>query len=684
MRKLFAAITVFALIFALCSCSVKETEKMRECGVYITIEADDVYTVSYGTDNESGSVSNADQNKPLPVGDVVHFDFAGENAEKKDDCVINYSICIYDKDMEVISLASFSDNFANMAKIEIVVTEDHHILHSGESISCGGEVIVDVESTAPEAGISLAVPTVSIADREDAQAAINAAIGELNAAFLGSEKDAYKTAYDTNYAAAEAGATKSDFSMGRTVRAMRGDGSALSLRVVDRAALATENSLKIFGVSYDTETGSEILFNDLSDDAEGLRSFCSEYILIATTEEDRFKGENMVFNTGYTEALSSLVSDGSWYFSSEGIVIAANPGQIAPVSAGFFEFVIPYSELEGKLSDRFMPSERSGEYGNVSAVNDASELITVGEALEDATLFVTVTGNVYDLSVYTINYGTNGSYTLVSQLRYCSDISRGGAFPINAVLETSPSLYVGYTTADGEQHNRLIAKGSDGMPIVIDPDGGEMGLLVNSGYVCDLISEGKNASVDFESGKLTVTMGKDVFEVETSVVSDATLLLYDIDGDCEFEIFVFGGDATGEAASCGYKLDGELYEILNASGGICRFNGNRVTVGNNFKFVDTLPLILNYGCTYAEDGTLSLVAASSSYAFDGETKLTLKADLNIGGVLSKAGTELTLKSTDAKSFIDCVNAEGSSFRLNISKADDGGWMIGDILVSTLF
>lgn len=687
MRKFAAVFTALAIIFALCSCSAEEQEKERDCGVYITVEADDVYTVSYGTDEDSGSVTNADESEPLPVGDVIHFDFAGEAAEKDADCVIDYSICVYDKDMEVLATASFSDNFGNMAKIEIVVTEDHHILHSGESISCGGDLIVDIASSAPETGISLETPTVSLADREDAETAINAAIAELNTAFVGSEKDAYKTAYDTNYAAAEAGATKSDFSMSRTVRAMRGDSVLLSFRMVDRASLATESVLKIFGVTYDTETGSEVKFSDLSDDVEGLRSFCAEYVLIATTEEARFKNENMVFNTGYTDTLSSLVSDGHWYFSDEGMVIAANPGEIAPVSSGHIEFVIPYSELEGKLSDRFMPLEHDGEYGSVSAVANAQDgaFVTVGEALDESALSLTVVGNVYDLSVYTAKYNSaSGTYTLLSQLRYCSDISRGGAFPLNVELDSSPNVYVGYSTADGVRHNRLISMGSNGLPVLIDPDGDDMGLLINSGYVCDLVADGKNASVEFESGKLTVSSGDDVFEIETPVVIDATLMLYDIDGDCEFEIFIFGGDNTGKPTSCGYKLDGELYEILNASGAIYRFNGNRVTVGNNFEFAGTLPLILNYGCSYAEDGTLSLVAASSSYAFDGETKLTLKTDLTVGGVLSKAGTELTLKSTDAESFIDCVNADGSSFRLNISKADDGSWMIGDILVSTLF
>ena len=177
--------------------------------------------------------------------------------------------------MEILAVASFSDDFGNMAKINITVTEDHHIVYSGESVSCGGSVIVDINGSAPEAGITVAVPTVYIADRQDAAQKINDSVAQLNTVFLGSEKDAYRSAYDSNVAAATADAQISDFTMSRTVRTMRGDEKLISFRMVDRASLATDSSLKIFGATYDAETGEELLFDDLSSDSDALRSFCS-------------------------------------------------------------------------------------------------------------------------------------------------------------------------------------------------------------------------------------------------------------------------------------------------------------------------------------------------------------------------------------------------------------------------
>lgn len=685
MRKFLALILAMSMLFTLAACSGSDGEKERDCGIFITIEADDVYVVSYGTDTGSESTSNADDDEPLPVGDVVHFDIAGKHAEKKADYFISYSICIYDKEMEVINVASFNDNFGNMAKIEITVTADHHIIHTGDPISCGGDVIVDIEQTEPESDVSIAVPVVTISGNEDAQNAVNDSIAAVNSELCGSEKDAYKIIYDANIAAARSGATETDFAIARTVRAVRGDTSMLSLRMVDRATLATENSLKIFGLSYDTSTGAQLLFADLSDDTEALRSFCSEKILTATTDEARFKSGSVIFNTGYTEVLSSLVSDGHWYFSDEGMVIVVNPGEIAPEDSGFFEFTIPYSELDGRIHERFMPLEHEGDYGNISAVpvSEVGDFIAVGDVDASASFAITVTGNVYDLAVYTAEHD-NGTYNLVSQLRYCSDISRGGAFTVSADFSSTSYVYVIFGTADGVYHNRLITLGSDGTPTVIDPDGGDDGLTVTSGYTCDLLGDGGSASLKFNSGSLVVTYGGSEYDLEIPVLSEARIQLYDIDGDCAFEIFVSGKDADGEAVMCGCKVDTELYSIMEAQGSLYDFNGSRVMVSSVFDFAGELTVYTPYTRTLTQDGKMSLSASSEVYSFASNTKLTLISDLSVNGVSCKSGSEIKPVSTDCKTYIDCVNAEGTSLRLDISESVDGTWTVNGSPLSAVF
>ena len=148
MRRFLAVLMALSVILTLCACSGSNTEKRRKCGLYVTVEATDVYTVSFGTDSGSESCTPA-KGDTFKSGEVVHFDPAGTHAEKKASYVIDYTVCVYDKDMEILAVASFSDDFGNMAKINITVTEDHHIVYSGESVSCGGSVIVDINGSAP-------------------------------------------------------------------------------------------------------------------------------------------------------------------------------------------------------------------------------------------------------------------------------------------------------------------------------------------------------------------------------------------------------------------------------------------------------------------------------------------------------------------------------------------------------
>ena len=115
MRRFLAFLMALSVILTLCACSGSDTEKRRKCGLYVTVEATDVYTVSFGTESGSESCTPA-KGDAFKSGEVVHFDPAGTHAEKKASYVIDYTVCVYDKDMEILAVASFSDDFGNMAK----------------------------------------------------------------------------------------------------------------------------------------------------------------------------------------------------------------------------------------------------------------------------------------------------------------------------------------------------------------------------------------------------------------------------------------------------------------------------------------------------------------------------------------------------------------------------------------
>ena len=103
MRKFLAIALAVCCVFSLCACGSKDTgEKERECGVYITMEANDVFTVSCGTDEGSDSSKNADETA-IAAGTVIHFDFAGDKADSTEKADIEYSICLYDKELNIIA-----------------------------------------------------------------------------------------------------------------------------------------------------------------------------------------------------------------------------------------------------------------------------------------------------------------------------------------------------------------------------------------------------------------------------------------------------------------------------------------------------------------------------------------------------------------------------------------------------
>lgn len=315
-------------------------EAERECGVYITMQASDVFTVSCGTEDGSDSFENADKSA-IKAGSVIHFDFAGDKAESTERADIEYSICIYDKELNILSTKSFVDDFSNKARIDITVTEDHKIINANAG-SCGGDVVIEMATETGDDNVSYMSPTVFMPERSDAAAKINESLEALATEYTTKTYQDNYGHYTQNIGDGTAKGL-SAFGMERTIRSQRADSGVISLRIVDRASLGTTNTLKISGISYDPQTGDELKLADLGSSSEKLVNTVSEKILVSFNEDPKYR--DVFFNEGYTETIKSLVSDGHWYLSADGIVIIANPGEMADAAAGFYEFTVPYSEL---------------------------------------------------------------------------------------------------------------------------------------------------------------------------------------------------------------------------------------------------------------------------------------------------------------------------------------------------
>lgn len=692
MRKFIAMALAFCCVLSLCACGKKDTgEAERECGVYITMQASDVFTVSCGTEDGSDSFENADKSA-IKAGSVIHFDFAGDKAESTERADIEYSICIYDKELNILSTKSFVDDFSNKARIDITVTEDHKIINANAG-SCGGDVVIEMATETGDDNVSYMSPTVFMPERSDAAAKINESLEALATEYTTKTYQDNYGHYTQNIGDGTAKGL-SAFGMERTIRSQRADSGVISLRIVDRASLGTTNTLKISGISYDPQTGDELKLADLGSSSEKLVNTVSEKILVSFNEDPKYR--DVFFNEGYTETIKSLVSDGHWYLSADGIVIIANPGEIADAAAGFYEFTVPYSELGDVISKDYIPSaDLDGSEGDVSvefaADNSAADLTFLGSpAAEDIkSLILSASGSIYDLDVYTISYNESAkTYNILKQILACSDMSDGAALAINAQLEgTTPGMVVRFKLADASQEIRLLSLDENGAVKVTDPNASS-GTVITSRlpYTGDIDGDNKDETISTAADEqgltiLNIEANGSTTGVTTGITELGSVRLFDLDGDGVREIYLDGKDANGRSITCAVLYSAGESRPLH----LALFNSQSYALGVIKDFEDgklVLDTEMNILGTYKVKSVYTLsdntfAKSTGDIVFDNNTTYVTTSKsikLSNGSLLAK-GTKLRFTSTDGSSVIHFVTDGGFTGSIPIVSSGSG-WTIG--------
>lgn len=692
MRKFIAMALAFCCVLSLCACGKKDTgEAERECGVYITMQASDVFTVSCGTEDGSDSFENADKSA-IKAGSVIHFDFAGDKAESTERADIEYSICIYDKELNILSTKSFVDDFSNKARIDITVTEDHKIINANAG-SCGGDVVIEMATETGDDNVSYMSPTVFMPERSDAAAKINESLEALATEYTTKTYQDNYGHYTQNIGDGTAKGL-SAFGMERTIRSQRADSEVISLRIVDRASLGTVNTLKISGISYDPQTGDELKLADLGSSSEKLVNTVSEKILVSFNEDPKYR--DVLFNEGYTETIKSLVSDGHWYLSADGIVIIANPGEIADAAAGFYEFTVPYSELGDVISKDYIPSaELDGSEGDVSvefaADNPAADLTFLGSpAAEDIkSLILSASGSIYDLDVYTISYNESAkTYNILKQILACSDMSDGAALAINAQLEgTTPGMVVRFKLADATQEIRLLSLDENGAVKVTDPNASS-GTVITSRlpYTGDIDGDNKDETISTAADEqgltiLNIEANGSTTGVTTGITELGSVRLFDLDGDGVREIYLDGKDANGRSITCAVLYSAGESRPLH----LALFDSQSYALGTIKDFEDgklVLDTEMNILGTYKVKSVYTLsdntfAKSTGDIVFDNNTTYVTTSKsitLSNGSLLAK-GTKLRFTSTDGSSVIHFVTDGGFTGSIPIVSSGSG-WTIG--------
>ncbi len=680
MRKFTAIILVFSLIFCLCACGHKEENTERDCGVFVTVQADDIYAVSCGRDDGSDSATPA-EGGAIPKDTVYHFDFAGAAAEGSESAVISYMICIYDKDFNVISEATFEDDFANMAKVSIVVTKDHGIMYEGGKVDCGGKLVASMNQFNDSLGVYVTEAEVSIANNDKAADKISETLGGYTDSFL-SETEANRASYTENVSG-QSGEIP-DFSMKHDVSVAYAGDNIVCFRTRDYVYLGTEEKEVIAAHNFDINSGSELMLEDVFNDIDALKTHCTEYILIATTE----KSDNGTFKEGFTSVIPELVKDGNWYFSKDGLVIIANKGEL---SDALHEFTVPYSDIEKYINDDFITeTDKDFTPGAISAsfADDSSAdsyTLLSGDDYASGDLLIAAEGCINDIGIYSVKYNSEkNSYGLVRQLFFCSDMREGGAIAVNAELQNEPNVLVQFTTPYGTVVNNLLSLDGDGNISVTDPDGGNSGIdiMPELPFTLDLNGDGNDDEISISGGKVTIESGANGGAFETGLEEISVALLHDADCDGNFELFVGGDMASDDYILYCLKFDGASITDITFDGedyiygDISTFKANTVSVNTPANILGTYSYSKDYKYT---DGEFKSVD-SEAYKIKSETFIvpTVNLTLDDGSTIS-AGTELKVTGTDFKNFVSVKTKDGAGGKLELtSNSGDGGWLINGI------
>ncbi len=220
--------------------------------------------------------------------------------------------------------------------------------------------------------------------------------------------------------------------------------------------------------SYDSDSGELLSLADIAKNEEQLKTFIKNYVIgLAAGDEYKENGESLLFED-FETAIGELVdAGGNWYLNDTGLVVYANPYDIAPYSSGVLLFEIPYSALEEFLSVDLAPVDYEGENGMILADNgftvDRDSLNILGTVTVDAegqSVVLSAEETVYNVRVYT------ESRTLW-QRNYLT--SGEGVEVISYIPDAAPNIAVYYQLADGTEVVRgIFQSGRDGAILLVD------------------------------------------------------------------------------------------------------------------------------------------------------------------------------------------------------------------------
>ncbi len=221
-------------------------------------------------------------------------------------------------------------------------------------------------------------------------------------------------------------------------------------------------------VNYNIESQCQVKLEELSGDYPSLEKLLHEYVL-KLMSESKYHEE---FYQGYEDSISSVVADGTWYFSDDGITFICNAYVIAPYATGIMEFTVPYEELSSYIDKKWLPKEHAYGAEESSSVSITSDYETSGYDViklnidsEGRTFAIATDKTIYDVTLSSVNYDSDYEEFILNRIIYRrSRLSSKEMLEITAYIpELIPNLQLTYRLMDGTTITSYVSEsGEDG------------------------------------------------------------------------------------------------------------------------------------------------------------------------------------------------------------------------------
>ena len=566
-----------------------------------------------------------------------------------------------------------------------------------------------------------AEPSVSMNGNDAAAAAINETLHKQYTDFsVGTESsDEYAISGKENYLAAarddlawqtENGnaAGFSSYSLMRQTNVRYNARYLLSLTYDDTSFMGGAHGYTgRYGHTFDIRTGQELTLADLADNYDAFLSAAVEQL-----RDISYGAEYAAYglNEGYEEQLAGLFREGNWYFNDEGLVLIANPYELASYAAGLIEFTLPYAWLAYQIKADYLPAEREADgtltaelSESADAAGSATYVYDTGTGGLGACVTFTASGTVEDIALNAVTYlEYSNLYRVDGTLWYAERLSDGESVCVQTwIPDVMPNLAISWRDSEGEHTKYISQSGMDGSLILMDGEPyAERPLNISGKSVYHYDINGDYAAEEItvtatDAGGIneyTIAVNGTVLDRTNMPVGDRyDLWICDLNGDGICEILFAADPGSDDYRTCGWH--GDTLEPIEFTGD-ARYgadpNGLTGSLDGRVVFSGGIPVLEawyyqlgTYRASIGMNGTSDgVVTLDPSFKWDYRGSyyyLTVAKILPVyldesGTAVLTPGEKLILTGTDGQNtFFRTEDGRTGSIRLEYD--GEGGWTI---------